>query len=36
MHSFIIFESMRFGQEFHDTNKQTWLYHSTRRLPVLG
>jgi hypothetical protein len=36
MHSFIVLESMRCGQEFHDTNRQAWLYRGTRGLLGLG
>jgi hypothetical protein len=35
-HFFIVFESMCYGQEFHDTNRQAWLYHGTQGLPGLG
>jgi hypothetical protein len=35
-HSFFVFESMRCGQEVHDTNRQSWLYRGTQGLLGLG
>jgi hypothetical protein len=33
MHSFIVFQSVHSGQEYHDANMQAWLYRGTRGLP---